>query len=107
MKIKLIDTYDRAIIEPLGIWSLHDDAFFDDRTHFSRLPPNVAQMMKEHVAEGRYPATRQPEDSIVWTDTEVIVTWVWYDARAARERSNMKLLALQSIGLKSSVVTSD
>jgi len=107
MKIRLIDTYYRVIAEPLGIWSLHDDTFFDDRTHFSRLPPHVADLMKENVAAGRYPATRQPEDSIVWSDTEIIITWVWYDLRAARERSNMKLFALQSMGLKSSVVVVD
>ena len=106
MTIKLIDTYDRAVIEPLGIFSDENTAI-GDRTNFSGLPPALAELMKEYVVEGKLPATRQPEDSIVWTDTECIVTIVWNDYYTATLRSVGKASSLGSIGLKSSVVVEE
>ena len=106
MTIKLIDTYDRAVIEPLGIFS-DENATIGDRTNFPGLPPAVAELMKEYVVEGKLPATRQPEDSIVWTDTECIVTIVWLDYYTATLRSVGKTSSLGSIGLKSSVVVEE
>ena len=106
MNIKLIDTYDRAIVEPLGIFA-DENAILGDRSNFPGLLPTGAELMKEYVAEGEFPAIRQPEDSIVWSDTEVIVTFVWNDPRAAENWSDIKLSSFQSIGLKSSVVVND
>jgi hypothetical protein len=106
MTIKCIDTYDRAVVEPLGVFS-NESAMFDDRANFSNLPPAVAEQMKEHVANGRLPSTRQPEDGIVWTDTECIITMVWLDYPSAIIYSNGKLTAGQKLGIKSSVVVEE
>ena len=104
MTIKCIDTYDRSIVEPLGIFS-NEDAMFD-RVNFPTFPPAIAEQIKELIAGGKLPATRQPEDSIVWTDTECIVTITWLDFPAAVSQSNSKN-DLKRFGIKSSVVVED
>ena len=104
MTIKLIDTYDRAVVEPLGI--IRED-LLDDRIEFSMFSnPEVRNYMKQLVADGHFPATTQPEDSIVWTDTECIVTIVWNDYYSAMNHSTRKLAANYP-GLKSSVVVEE
>ena len=105
MTIKCIDTYDRAIVEPLGI--IRED-LIHDRTEFSMFPANSPkrEYMKQMVADGHFPATPQPEDSIVWTDTECIVTIVWNDYYSAQTHSTRKL-STNYPGLKSSVVVED
>ena len=105
MTIKCIDTYDRAIVEPLGIFS--DETAMFDRVDFPTLPPAIAEIMKDHVANGKLPATRQPEDGVVWTDTECIVTIVWLDYVSATSHSESKKAGVSRIGLKSSVVVED
>lgn len=104
MTIKIIDTYDRATVEPLGIIRLD---LLDDRENFSMFEnPAVRDAMKQLVADGHFPATKQPEDSIEWTDTECIVTIVWNDYAMAQQHSARKLSANYP-GLKSSVVVED
>ena len=105
MTIKLIDTYDRAVVEPLGI--IRED-LLHDRSEFAMFPANspARAYMQQMVADGHLPATQQPEDSIVWTDTECIVTIVWNDYYAASGHSSRKL-ASNYPGLKSSVVVED
>jgi hypothetical protein len=106
MTIKIIDTYDRSVVESLGMFT-DEDASIGDRVNFPTLPPSVADQMKQHVAEGKLPATRQPEDSIVWTDTECIVTIVWLDYYSAETHRQGKQRNVQSSGLKSSVIVED
>jgi len=105
MTIKLIDTYDRAIVEPLGM--IRED-LLHDRSDFAMFQPNspAREYMLKQVTDGHLPSTQQPEDSIVWTDTECIVTIVWNDYDAAHGHSVGKLSANYP-GLKSSVVTRD
>jgi hypothetical protein len=105
MTIKLIDTYDRAIVEPLGI--IRED-LLNDRSEFAMFQPNSLsrEFMQQQVADGHFPSTQQPEDSIVWTDTECIVTIVWNDHSAATSHSARKLAANYP-GMKSSVVVED
>lgn len=106
MTIKCIDTYDRATVEQLGLF-LDENATIADRTTFPTLPPAVAEEMKQLVADGKLPATRQPEDSMIWTDTECIITIVWLDYPTAVARSQGKLFSMKNKGLKSSVVVED
>ena len=105
MTIKCIDTYDRAIVEPLGI--IRED-LIHDRTDFSMFLSNspAREYMKQMVADGHFPAEPQPEDSIVWTDTECVVTIVWNDYPSALAHANRKL-GSNFPGLKSSVVVED
>jgi hypothetical protein len=105
MTIKLIDTYDRAIVEPLGL--IRED-LLHDRSEFAMFQPNspVRAYLQQEVADGHLPATLQPEDSIVWTDTECIVTIVWNNHSAATSHSARKLAANYP-GMKSSVVVED
>lgn len=105
MTIKIIDTYDRAVVEPLGI--IRED-LIHDRTDFAMFLPNspAREYMKQMVADGHLPGEQQPEDSIVWTDTECIVTIVWNDYSSALAHANRKL-ASNYPGLKSSVVVED
>ena len=104
MTIKIIDTYNRSVVEPLGI--IRPD-LLDDRTEFAMfINPTVQEAMKQLVADGKFPATKQPEDSIVWTDTECIVTIVWNDYHAAQQHSTRKLAANYP-GMISSVVVED
>ena len=105
MTIKLIDTYDRAIVEPLGM--IRED-LLHDRSDFAMFQPNspVRGFLQQHVADGHLPSTQQPEDSIVWTDTECIVTIVWNDYNAATSHSARKL-ASNYPGMISSVVVED
>ena len=106
MTIKCIDTYDRSIVEPLGIFS-DEAAVLGDRENFPMIPPPFAEKLRTAVAEGKLPATRHPEDSMVWTDTELIVTVVWLDYPTALERCMSKRNGVGTIGLKSSVVVED
>ena len=105
MTIKCVDTYDRATVEPLGI--IRED-LIHDRTDFAMFPANspAREYMKQMVADGHLPGEQQPEDSIVWTDTECIVTIVWNDYYSAQTHSSRKLAANYP-GLKSSVVVED
>jgi hypothetical protein len=105
MTIKIIDTYNRSVVEPLGI--IRED-LLDDRIEFSMFPTNSPsqEYMKQMVTEGHFPAARQPEDIIEWTDTECIVTIVWNDYYAAQTHANRKMAA-NFPGLISSVVAED
>jgi len=104
MTIKIIDTYNRATVEPLGI--IRPD-LLNDRTEFAMFAnPTIQEVMKQLVADGKFPATKQPEDIIEWTDTECIVTIVWNDYYAAQAHVSQKLAANYP-GLISSVVVED
>ena len=105
MTIKLIDTYDRAIVEPLGM--IRED-LLHDRSDFAMFQPNspAREYMLKQVTDGHLPSTQQPEDSIVWTDTECIVTIVWNDYYNAQNCSIRKL-GQNVPGLKSSVVVEE
>ena len=105
MTIKLIDTYDRAVVEPLGI--IRED-LLHDRSDFAMFPANspVREFLQQQVADGHLPSTLQPEDSIVWTDTECIVTVVWNEYYNAQNYSIRKL-GQNVPGLKSSVVVEE
>jgi hypothetical protein len=105
MTIKIIDTYDRAVVEPLSI--IRED-LLNDRSEFAMLIPNspAQEFMKQMVAEGKLPSTQQPEDSVQWTDTECIVTIVWNDYYAAQQHCSRKLAA-NIAGLKTSVVVEE
>jgi hypothetical protein len=104
MTIKIIDTYNRSVVEPLGL--IRED-LLDDRENFSMFSnPAVQESMKQLVADGQFPATKQPEDSIEWTDTECIVTIVWNDYYAAQQHCARKLAANYP-GLISSVIVED
>ena len=100
MTILQIDTYNRNIFEAAMIFT---NESLDDRTEFSTLPPDLAEMCKAHVASGAAPATRQPTDSFVVTDEHVIVTFTWNDLAVAQQWSADKLTR-NVMGLVSSVV---
>ena len=99
----MIDTYDRAIFEAASIFT---NESLDDRTEFSTLPSELANVCKAHVVTGAIPATRQPTDSFVVTDEHVIVTLTWGDLAVAQQYVADKLTR-NIMGLISSVVVSD
>lgn len=103
MTIRQIDTYDRAIFESVSHFT---DESLNDRSDFSTLPAELADMCKAHVATGAIPAERQPTDSFVVTDEHVIITLTWGDLTAAQEWVASKL-ERNILGLISSVVVSD
>ena len=100
MPILQIDTYDRAIFESVMPFT---DESLSDRVDFLTLPPDVQELMKEHVAAGRLPATRQPADGMVIDGDKIIVTITWLDLKAAQDYVADKL-SRNIISIISSVV---
>jgi len=88
MTIKTINIYNRAGLESLGS---NLEGIHDERVNFNKISdPNMQAFMINAVRNGTFPTTKQPEDSVVWTDTECIVTTVWLDRAAAEQHCVLK-----------------
>ena len=99
MTIKTIDVYHKTGLQYIGAVL---DGIHDERTDFSRiLDPDLQAFMIDSLANGTFPSTKQPEDSIVWTDDECIITTVWLDKAAAEQHCVLK----QNSGLSSELIS--
>lgn len=76
MTIKTVSTWLKTAHIPENL--------LEDRGQFT-LPTELANRLKRWEDEGKRPTTRQPEESIVVTDSHIIVTVVWFDEGAAQE----------------------
>ena len=88
MTIKTVDTYhlwfDTAFD---NLDQVHDR----DRTNFPFVhTEEYTEFLQSCVNAGSLPSTRQPEDSVVRTENEIIVTTVWLDKAVAEQRCILK-----------------
>jgi len=84
MTIKTLSTYYLSYDAFTGKSS--DTVHDQDRTTFPDIPNELSDLLsflKDSVQNGSLPSTRQPQDSVVRTATEIIITTVWLNKTAA------------------------
>jgi hypothetical protein len=88
MTIKTVDTYHLWFAETVvNLDTIHDR----DRTNLPFVQSdNYTEFLQSCVTAGSLPSTRQPEDSVVRTETEIIITTVWLDKAVAEQRCILK-----------------
>ena len=88
MTIKTVDTYYLWYDQMIGdLDQIHDH----DRTNFPFVQSEeYTEFLQSCVTAGSLPSTRQPEDSVVRTENEIIITTVWLDKTVAEHRCILK-----------------